>query len=303
MNVDNVNTGVSSTGPGDITIGNGNEIGGSFTVHGGTARETDDRGAAGADTGANALQTDIGVITVLSSEARAVIGILEECQEVRADGVPLHRGHVGDATVVMAQMERQGNRSTSGPFQLLRAHFDPGVILLVGIGGGIHKDVRRGDVVIGQEVIYYDLRKETPTGVRRRSEGHQVPAWVRREVNSFFTRYGEPYVLPCGTAKTLTGPVGSGEAVIADADSPIRRDLTTINDKALVVDTEAGGLALDFHTRTGGPRPHGWLVIRGISDTADVEKNDADHRLAAGNAALVLRRLIPCLASALRHQA
>ncbi|MEV4253081.1 5'-methylthioadenosine/S-adenosylhomocysteine nucleosidase [Spirillospora sp. NPDC049652] len=281
----NINNGVQNTGDGSITIGNHNRIGGS------PGREN-----------APPPRTDIGVITVLSTEAGAVVGALDDVRTVRADGVRFHRGQVGDASVVMARTERQGNRSTGMPFQLLRTHFAPGVIVLVGIGGGIHRDVQPGDVVIGEEVVYYDRRKETASGVRRRSEGHQIPAWVRREVNDFFTDHGEPFVLPCGKAKVLAGPVGSGEAVVADASSPIRRHLASVNDKTLALDMEAGGLALDFHTQTGQPRARGWLVIRGISDNADEEKDDTCHQVAAKNAATVLRMLIPCLAEGLRHQ-
>ncbi|WP_051467769.1 hypothetical protein [Actinomadura oligospora] len=156
--------------------------------------------------------------------------------------------------------------------------------------------------MIGQEVVYYELRKETASGVRRRSEGHQIPAWVRREVNDFFTDHGEPCVLPSGTAKVLAGPVGTGEAVVADASSPIRRHLVSVNDKTLALDMEAGGLALDFHAQTGQHRAKGWLVIRGISDNADANKDDACHQVAAENAAVVLQGLIPYLAEGARHQ-
>ncbi len=284
----NINSGVQNTSSGSINIGTGNTIGGPM-------------GGPTAGPAAETRQTDLGIITVLSSEAGAVIDILEEVRTVYADGVRLHYGHVGDATVVMTRAERQGNRSTSAPLQLLRTHYRPGLIVLVGIGGGIHKDVRRGDVVIGQEVVYYDLRKETATEVLRRSEGHQIPAWVRRVVNDFFTDHGEPYGLP-DSAKALAGPVGSGEAVVADTDSQIRRHLAAFNDKTLALDMEAGGLALDFHTQTGEPRTSGWLVIRGISDDADADKDDAYQRIAADNAAFVLRQLIPYLAGGLRHQ-
>lgn len=281
----NVNSGVQNTGSGSITIGNHNRIGGSV---------------GGTDAGTQ--QADVGVITVLSTEARAVIDVLEDARPARADGVRVHGGHVGDATVVVTRAERQGNRSTSAPFQLLRTHYNPGVIVLVGIGGGIPKDMRPGDVVIGQEVVYYDLRKETPTDVQRRSEGHQIPAWVRREVNDFFTDHGEPYLLPKGSAKALAGPIGSGEAVVAHSGSQIRRHLAALNDKTLALDMEAGGLALDFHAQTGEPKTRGWLVIRGISDNADKDKGDTHHQIAAENAAFVLKQLVPKLADGLRHQ-
>jgi adenosylhomocysteine nucleosidase len=68
----------------------------------------------------------------------------------------------------------------------------------------------------------------------------------------------------------LSGLIGSGDAVIADAQAEILTYLASFNDKVLAVDMEAGGLSLARYERpviTG--RPCGWVVIRGISDTAD----------------------------------
>ncbi|QKW36300.1 hypothetical protein HUT06_21565 [Actinomadura sp. NAK00032] len=281
----NINSGVQNIGTGNLTIGDGNRIG-STVDH--------DETIAG--------QADIGVITVLSSEASAAIGVLDDAYTARADGVRVHRGHIGNAAVVVTRAERQGNRSTGPSFQLLRTHYRPGVIVVMGIGGGIHSDVQPGDVVIGQEIVYYDLRKETATGVLRRSEGHQVPAWVRREVNDFFTDHGEPYTLPGTAAKALAGPLGSGEAVVAHSDSQIRHHLAVVNDKILALDMETGGLALAFHTQTGEPKTSGWLTIRGISDNADENKDDTHHQIAADNAAAVFRELVPYLVDGLNHQ-
>lgn len=287
----NINSGVQNIGSGNLTIGDGNRIG--------SAADREDTNPGQGDTTAG--QVDIGVVTILSSEASAAIGVLDDAYTVRADGVRVHRGRIGNATVAVTRAERQGNRSAGPSFELLRSHYRPGVIVVVGIGGGIHPDVQPGDVVIGQEVVYYDLRKETAAGVLRRSEGHQVPAWVRREVNDFFTDHGEPYALPGTTAKALAGPLGSGEAVVAHSGSEIRRHLAAVNDKTLALDMEAGGLALAFHTQTGEPKTLGWLTIRGISDNADENKNDTHHQIAANNAAFVLKKLAPYLVDGLHH--
>jgi hypothetical protein len=60
---------------------------------------------------------------------------------------------------------------------------------------------------------------------------------------------------------------------------------------------EAGGLRLACYEHsviTG--RPCGWVVIRGISDTADPRKNDNSHRIASWHAAVALRHLLPAQA-------
>ena len=59
---------------------------------------------------------------------------------------------------------------------------------------------------------------------------------------------------PDGTTrdyKIRPGLIGSGEAVIADPNSDIRRYITAFNDKTLAVETEAGGLAEAFYVTAG----------------------------------------------------
>jgi adenosylhomocysteine nucleosidase len=174
-------------------------------------------------------------------------------------------------------------------------------VVLVGIAGGIHPSVSLGDVVVVQEVIYYDLRKETQAGVIRRGQTRPVPAVIRRAVNDFFSTHGEPYLVhsadPDGTFrdyKALPGPIGSGEAVIAYKGSDIRRYLTAFNDKTLAVETEAGGIAEAFYETADEPGT-GWLAIRGISDHADADKDDAFHQVASWHAAATLIGLLPYL--------
>jgi adenosylhomocysteine nucleosidase len=97
--------------------------------------------------------------------------------------------------------------------------------------------------------------------------------------------------------RMLSGLIGSGDAVIADAQAEILTYLASFNDKVLAVDMEAGGLSLARYERsviTG--RPCGWVVIRGISDTADPqeERQLSPHRLM--HAAVTLRHLLPAQA-------
>ncbi|TMR93981.1 5'-methylthioadenosine/S-adenosylhomocysteine nucleosidase [Nonomuraea basaltis] len=167
------------------------------------------------------------------------------------------------------------------------------------MGGGIHASTKIGDVVVATRVVYYDLRKETPEGTRRRGEEREAPSAVGHAVNAFFNDHGEPATLQAandeGDFLTHTGPIGSGEAVIADAKSEIIRYLKAYNDKVLAVEMEAGGLTQAFHEQDGPQAVRGWVVVRGISDDADDGKNDTCHDVAARHAATVLRSLLPYL--------
>ncbi len=86
--------------------------------------------------------------------------------------------------------------------------------------------------------------------------------------------------------------------MIRDRDNADRHWLHAFHDKVLAVETEGSALAHAFHEdRDADSPPRGWLVIRGISDHADVDKDDLHHVVAAENATHTLRTLLPYLVS------
>ncbi|MDL4819083.1 5'-methylthioadenosine/S-adenosylhomocysteine nucleosidase family protein [Actinomadura opuntiae] len=254
--------------------------------------------AVGAPGGSHA---DVGVITLLSEETQAVRTALDLHEETTG-GLRFYTGDVptagGPVRVAAVRALGQGQRSTMAAYGNLRRHHDPHVIVLAGIGGAIHSSVKVDDVVIATRVVYYDLRKETPQGTRRRGEEREAPAELGHAVNAFFTDHdpGEFSVTdPAGTTRTARfhhGPIGSGEAVIADREADVVRYLAAFNDKILAVDMEAGGLGQASHEESAGT---GWVVVRGISDDASPAKNDDHHRTASWHAAVALRELLPYL--------
>ncbi|MGH3697458.1 MAG: hypothetical protein ACRDRX_26330 [Pseudonocardiaceae bacterium] len=248
----------------------------------------------------------IGVITILATEARAVLtefGLEED--EAKTREQRFYTGNVkvlGAAVdVVATRASGPGQRATMTALGNLRRYYDPAVLVLVGIGGAIHRSITVEDVVVATRVVYYDLRKVTSEGVRPRGEEQESPAWMVHAVNSFFTDHGEPAELRVAESTRRTasfrvfhGPVGSGDAVIADRESEIRKYLHAYNDKILAVDTKASGLSQFCHeTSSASGTIPGWVVIRGMSDPADRTKNDDRHDSAARNAAHTLRRMIP----------
>jgi adenosylhomocysteine nucleosidase len=248
---------------------------------------------------------DVGVITILSVETQAVLLALG-LRGVQVGGLRFYEGEVAASgkpvKVVATRALGQGQRSVMAAYDNLRRHYDPRVAVLTGIAGGTHRDVGLGDVVVATRVVYYDLRKETPDGTRHRGEEREAPAEIGHAVNSFFTDHDPaefPVEDPGGTSRLMcmrSGPIGSGEAVIADRDAEILEYLARFNDKILAVDMEAGGLSQACHEQSAGSgQLHGWAVVRGISDNAGADKNDDYHRVASWHAAVALRKLLPYL--------
>lgn len=259
-------------------------------------------------------QYHIGVLTVVTEETRALVARLREHGDYASDTGKLSRrmfyhGYLpGDAgkrhRVVCTQATRQGNRSIINAYRDLVDEFSPSLVVLLGIGGAIHKDIRLCDVVIADSVIYYDERKVTEQGRVTRGRAYELDPWLKVRLNHFFVLSGEPaaFAAAAGSANNafnvFTGPIGSGEAVIAFRDAEERKYLTGVNDKTLVLETEAGGVAQGFYEDElrAGYRAQGYVVVRGVSDHADAEKDDKWRQPAAENAMCALERFVATLA-------
>lgn len=85
-------------------------------------------------------------------------------------------------------------------------------------------------------------------------------------------------------------PIGTGEAVIGNSLSNIRKWLLSVNDKTGCVETEASGFSAAFSATSD--KEIDALIIRGISDKADCEKNDNYRQQACDNAVCVLKDLL-----------
>jgi adenosylhomocysteine nucleosidase len=255
---------------------------------------------------------DVGVITILSEETRAVVDMFKASgayrKQSQAGGLVFHEAEIEAAgrrlKLVATQALDQGQQSSVIAYHHLQQFYSPAITVLVGIAGAIQSRLALGDVVVVQDVIYYDLRKEVPGKTIHRGRSLPVPAPIRRATNDFFSTGGEPrraaILDRSGTLRTYSvwpGPIGSGEAVVADADSEIRRYVTDYNDKTLALEMEAKGVAQAFYEAVNGAGPAvGWLAVRGISDDASPQKNDAYHEIASWHAAMVLYELLPYLA-------
>ncbi|MGI5244374.1 hypothetical protein [Dactylosporangium sp. CA-139066] len=257
-------------------------------------------------------RADVGILTVLTEELVAVVEMLQRHDAYRAvrlaGGAQAHTARIpaegGALTVTAMQTLDRGGRSAALAYQRLRHEFDPAVVLLVGIAGGVSGGIggdpdRRltiGDVVVADEVVYYDARRETRDGPRRRGSSQPMAAALRHRLNEFFRRWPGRVPVDGVDVRVWRGPIGSGDAVITDAGSDILEYLRRFNEKMLAVETEAGGVGQAFYEELdGGDGLVGWLTIRGISDLADEAKRHDSHRLAARNAAAVTERLLPLL--------
>lgn len=204
-------------------------------------------------------------------------------------------------TVVCTQTTKQGNRPVITAYTHITNEYKPALVVLLGIAGGIHKDINLCDVVFADTIIYYDSRKETDTGTKHRGQAYEIPKWLQPPLNHFFVmHHGEPAFLNASEKsidkqfRVFKRPIGSGEAVLAGNLVEARKWLTAVNDKTLAVETEAAGCAEVFNEEQLqlGYQARGYLIVRGISDHADHEKDDAWRQVSADNAMIALSNFL-----------
>jgi len=253
------------------------------------------------------VRTDIGIITIVPEEMNSVLHMLESSGKTtknRRNGSVYYSGRMPAEggnfhSVVATQQLEQGNRSVILAYERLCREYRPVVVVLLGIGGSIDPNVALCDVVIADQIIWYEQGTETEDGMNRKGEAAKLTAWLRTLLNDFFAQNGYPYSIPSDTnrspaARAHLGPIGSGEKVIRFRDSSIRQWLSEFNYKCIALETEAGGLAQAFYEEpaTMAYGAGGYMVIRGISDHADKDKDDKCRLAAAQNACLVLKNFL-----------
>lgn len=249
---------------------------------------------------------DVGILTVLPVEQRAVVEALRRLPGYRWDrpstvGPRVHRVEVGPPgqqvrVAAMQMVDRGPDAAGVAHLQLVQA-LSPDVVLLVGIAGGVRPGISIGDVVLSDTVVRYDPRRVAEDGVHHRGDTYVVTAAVRHRLNEFMVETGGEVAGPQGEViRVRQGPIGSGSAVITDPRSEDRDWLLHVNEKLLAVETEAAGMAQAFYQVTGPtPRPFGWVTVRGVSDNADAAKGHEHHELASRHAAAVTMELLPYL--------
>ncbi|MBA4390128.1 MAG: hypothetical protein C0399_04235 [Syntrophus sp. (in: bacteria)] len=250
---------------------------------------------------------DVGIITVVTPETRAVLkqlGVEPENDVVRK-GRSFYSGTIETSTgeklgVVLTQQLQMGNRSAVIAYQAMVKEYNPKILILLGIAGSIATENNLCDVVIADQIIYYENKKETLDKTYRRGESFKIPAKLLPLINKFFIKFNEPAILNASEGSyrekfaVHKAPIGSGESVIANSASEVTKWLKEFNSKVMAIEMEAGGFLQAYYEDDleETARQIGVLVIRGISDHADHEKDDKWRAPASENAVEVALQLL-----------
>lgn len=263
---------------------------------------------------------DFGVITILTEELDALIRVfnLQKLSHKYGERIFYSGEVISSETgvsrkIICTQTLGQGELSVTHAYNDLVSKYHPSVVFLIGIAGGVlncgsimltqensRPEQDLCDVVIAKSVIDYELRKEDSSGTKHRAQVYNIDARVTTIVNDYLTKiHAEPVSSAVGsknkTINVIFDAIGSGNAVIANELSSITKWLKEVNSKVAAVEMEATGISSSFYeSALNHNGVQGLLVIRGISDLANVEKARCkEFRYpAAQNAAIISKQIM-----------
>jgi len=196
-----------------------------------------------------------------------------------------------EITIVHYMIGEQGNVQASAIVSELLLIWKPRCVCVLGIAGGIKKNgVRIGDILIGNQFIYYSLTKEKPDESEIRPETVSPDPLILSQLRLFKNSFvglvtrsiSKLQAQTLGEPTVHIGPIFCGESVLANAEKT--NALLKLHPKGIGVEMESYGVYTACLNSSLRPRT---FTIRAVSDCADEEKDDNSQPHAAFLAALV----------------
>ena len=169
--------------------------------------------------------------------------------------------------------------------------WNPQAILMVGIAAAASRAQNLGDVVLGRSVLYYERGEETSQGkLAEPITYNSDPTLLNRSSHTSKAGFKVLAKRPDSTnnpPEVYAGVIASGEKVINDQAT--RRNIIKQHRKIEAIEMEGYGVNAAAWQQ---PKPVRCLLIRGLSDYADGEKNDDWQVYAASAAASFARHFL-----------
>lgn len=231
---------------------------------------------------------DFVIITALEEERDAVLSKLPDHRKVRPSQEDVRVYFMSDLPaaypdgegvtyqVVVMLLPGMGRVNAMAATSDAIRRWNPRYVVLVGIAGGVAaRGVNLGDILVSDQVVDYELQKQTSEKDEVRWEVYRADQRLLEAARNLGEDDWQESLTTTRPASGVTsrhiGPVASGDKVVAFGDILAKyRDTWP---KLVGVEMEAGGAAAAAHQAAQRP---GFFMVRGVSDLADEQKGSPD---------------------------
>lgn len=219
----------------------------------------------------------IGIIGAMDVETELLLKAFELISKTEHAGFTFHQCAYKELEIVVTTCGI-GKVNAAGCTQIMINKFTPSAIINTGIAGGMNSEVKVCDVVISNEVTYYDVRKEQLRNCFPYKESFLANEELLEKAKDAMKRENVRYHV---------GRIASGDAFI-DSSEEKKKIQEAIN--PLCVDMESCPIAHISHINEIP-----FLIFRSISDNADegatLSYEEFESKAAYSSANVVLRVL------------
>lgn len=220
---------------------------------------------------------------------------LERTRKIQLAGQPTHyRGSVkihtrkGVYNVAVIMLNHMGNVDSAQQTTQAIQDLQPAHVMMLGIAAGVKGRINLGDVLIADQIFYYEEQKQKPKEREARPRSFPVDPYLLDRAKNYneviwhdLLDSARPMESESASMPSVHfAPAAVGEKIVAD--QAVVNKLQRIHGKIAGIEMESFGVALAAANSFNRPR---FLAIRGISDFANSQKNNDWHEYAADVAA------------------
>lgn len=227
------------------------------------------------------MNKKIGIIGAMEIELEEIRKSMTVAETVKIAGMNFSKGTIGSTEVVLAQCGI-GKVYAAACAQAMIMHFAPDYIMNIGVCGGLSKELKTGDIILGDKVVQYDMDTTAvgdPVGLI--SGINKIYFDCDGDMNNRFE-----CILKDKSINYKKGVVATGDKFINDSNLVAwLRD----NFDAIAGDMESGSIG---HVCYINGVPFG--ILRSMSDSGD-ENSDTDYKSSLDYAAKTTADIVVAL--------
>lgn len=238
------------------------------------------------------------ILCAVEGEYTAVQSYFKPEEPLLSKGAIGYKSRMDDGSIVVVLLlQTMGNLSSALETQNAIDVWRPQFLLLVGIAGGFTKSDRYlGDVIVADQIVYYELAKHTDQDTTLRPQVYRASTAL---ISAAQAIAAQPYTWidkinwprPDGTSERViprvhVGPVLSGDKVVSSEN--FLQEFRDVWPGIVGVEMEGAGAALAAYRSETQPE---FLMIKAICDWADSSKNDS-WQMYAGHVSAAFALLI-----------